>query len=110
MINAKKMKKYFDKKYSDKNTAKMIIGEIKTHIEYGVVDPTFVGKWYEGLSDGTIKILIDKGYIIKRSVEHCDEFAVLFIDADVGIPYEKSVSFGGKLNECDKNLVSRRTE
>lgn len=92
MINAKKMKKYFDKKYSDKNTAKMIIGEIKTHIEYGVVDPTFVGKWYEGLSDGTIKILIDKGYIIKRSVEHCDEFAVLFIDADVGIPYEKSVS------------------
>lgn len=78
MINAKKMKKYFDKKYSDKNTAKMIIGEIKTHIEYGVVDPTFVGKWYEGLSDGTIKILIDKGYIIKRSVEHCDEFAVLF--------------------------------
>ena len=92
MINAKKMKKYFDKKYSDKNTAKMIIGEIKTHIEYGVVDPTFVGKWYEGLSDGTIKILIDKGYIIKRSVEHCDEFAVLFIDEDVGIPYEKSVS------------------
>ena len=110
MINAKKMKKHFDKKYSDKNTAKMIIGEIKTHIEYGVVDPTFVGKWYEGLSDGTIKILIDKGYIIKRSVEHCDEFAVLFIDADVGIPYEKSVSFGGELNECDKNLVSRRTE
>lgn len=74
----------------------MIIGEIKTHIEYGVVDPTFVGKWYKGLSDGTIKILIDKGYIIKRSAEHCDEFAVLFSDADVGIPYEKSVSFGGK--------------
>lgn len=96
MISAKKMKKYFDKKYSDKNTAKMIIGEIKTHIEYGVVDPTFVGKWYEGLSDGTIKILIDKGYIIKRSVEHCDEFAVLFIDADIGIPYEKSVSKEGE--------------
>ena len=92
MISAKKMKKYFDKKYSDRNTAKMIISEIKTHIEYGVVDPTFVGKWYEGLSDGTIKILIDKGYIIKRSAERCNEFAVLFIDADVGIPYEKSVS------------------
>lgn len=57
MINAKKMKKYFDKKYSDKNTAKMIIGEIKTHIEYGVVDPTFVGKWYEGLSDGNKRVL-----------------------------------------------------
>lgn len=47
MISAKKMKKYFDKKYSDRNTAKMIIGEIKTYIKYGVVDPTFVGKWYK---------------------------------------------------------------
>lgn len=88
MISAKKMKKYFDKKYSDKNTAKMIVGEIKDHIKYGNVDLSFVGKWYKGLSDGTIKILIDKGYVIKRSAECCDEFAVLFIDADVGIPYE----------------------
>lgn len=101
MISAKKMKKYFDKKYSDKNTAKMIIGEIKTHIEYGVVDPTFVGKWYEGLSDGTIKILIDKGYIIRiRESIHDKEFAVLFRDVDennyIGqlytLPDEKSVS------------------
>ena len=94
MISANKMKKYFDKKYSDRNTAKMIIGEIKTYIKYGVVDPTFVGKWYKGLSDGTIKILMNKGYIIKRSAEHCDEFAVLFIDADVGIPYKNNISSG----------------
>ena len=95
MISAKEMKKYFYKKYSDKNTAKMIIDEIKTHIKYGVVDPTFVGKWYSGLSDGTIKILTSKGYIIKRSAEHCDEFAVLFTDADdVGIPYENNISSG----------------
>lgn len=66
----------------------MIVGEIKDHIKYGNVDLSFVGKWYKGLSDGTIKILIDKGYVIKRSAECCDEFAVLFIDADVGIPYE----------------------
>lgn len=93
MINAKKMKKIFDKKYSDKNTAKMIISEIKKYIKYGGINQSFVGKWYKGLSDGTIKILIDKGYIIKRSAEHCDEFAVLFTDADdVGIPYEYNIS------------------
>lgn len=94
MISAEKMKKYFDKKYSDKNTAKMIICEIKNYIKYGSINLSFVGKWYKGLSDGTIKILIDKG-IIKRSAEHCDEFAVLFIDADVGIPYENNISSVG---------------
>lgn len=94
MISAKEMKKYFDKKYSDRNTAKMITKEIKIHIKYDVVNPTFVGKWYKGLSDGTIKILMNKGYIIKRSAECCDEFAVLFIDADVGIPYENNISSG----------------
>lgn len=94
MISAKKMKKYFDKKYSDKNTAKMIVDEIKIHIKYGNIDPSFVGRWYKGLSDGTIKILTDKGYVIKRSAEYCDEFAVLFTDADVGIPYKNNISNG----------------
>ena len=94
MVSAKKMKEYFNKKYSDKNTAKMIICEIKNHIKYGNIDLSFVGRWYKGLSDETIKILIDKGYIIKRSAEHYDEFAVLFIDADVGIPYENNISNG----------------
>lgn len=92
MISAEKMRKYFSRKYSDRNTAKMIVCEIKNRIKYGNIDLSFVGKWYKGLSDGTIKILIDKGYIIKRSGEHCDEFAVLFIDADVGIPYENNIS------------------
>ena len=46
MISAEKMRKYFSRKYSDRNTAKMITKEIKINIEYGVVDPTFVGKWY----------------------------------------------------------------
>lgn len=92
MISAKKMKKYFDKKYSDENTAKMIIGEMKDHIKYGGIDPSFVGKWCKGLPDGTIKILMSKGYIIKRSAEHCDEFAVLFQDANVGLPYESDIS------------------
>lgn len=95
MISAKKMKKIFDRKYSDKNTAKMIIGEIKDYIKYGGINQSFVGKWYRGLSDGTIKILTNKGYIIKRSTEHCNEFAVLFTDADdVGIPYENNISSG----------------
>lgn len=92
MISAKKMKKYFDKKYSDENTAKMIIGEMKHHIKYGGIDPSFSGRWYDGLSDGTIKILMNKGYIIRRSAEHCDEVAVLFQDANVGLPYESDIS------------------
>ena len=94
MISAKKMKKYFDKKYSDKNTAKMIIDEIKYYIKRGMIDPTYVGRWYKGLSDGTIKILINKGYVIKRSAENCDEVAVLFKDADIGLPYESDISLG----------------
>lgn len=105
MISAKKMKKYFDKKYSDRNTAKMIIGEIKTRIEYGVVDPIFVGKWYKGLSEGTIRILMKKGYIIRVGEDkHDGELAVLFRDADennyIGqlytFPDEKSVSKDGE--------------
>ena len=44
MINAKKMKKIFDKKYSDKNTAKMIISEIKKYIKYGGINQSFVGR------------------------------------------------------------------
>lgn len=101
MISAKKMKKYFDKKYSDKNTAKMITKEIKIHIEYGVVDPTFVGKWYRGLSEGTIRILMKKRYIIRVGEDkHDGELAVLFRDVDednyIGrlymLPEEKSVS------------------
>lgn len=101
MINAKKMKKYFDKKYSDKNTAKMIIEEIKTHIEYSAVNPTFIGKWYEGLSEDTIRILMKKGYIIRVGEDgHEGELGVLFRDVDednyIGrlytLPDEKSVS------------------
>ena len=44
----------------------MIIDEIKHHIKYGCVDPSFSGRWYDGLSDGTIKILMNKGLTIRR--------------------------------------------
>lgn len=91
MISAKKIKKYFDKKYSNR-TAKTIINEIKKQIKYETIEPSYIGSWYKGLSDETIKILIDKGYIIKRSVEHCDEFYVLIKDTDIGLPYENNIS------------------
>lgn len=91
MISAKKIKKYFDKKYSNR-TAKTIINEIKNQIKYETIEPSYIGSWYKGLSDETIKILIDKGYIIKRSVEHCDEFYVLIKDTDIGLPYENNIS------------------
>lgn len=93
MISAKKIKKYFDKKYSNR-TAKTIINEIKNQIKYETIEPSYIGSWYKGLSDETIKILIDKGYIIKRSVEHCDEFYVLIKDTDIGLPYENNISSG----------------
>ena len=83
MISAEKMRKYFSRKYSDRNTAKMITKEIKINIEYGVVDPTFVGKWYKGLSEGTIRILMKKGYIIRVGEDrHEGELGVLFRDVD----------------------------
>ena len=94
MISAKKMKEYFDKKYSDENTAKMIVNDIKHRIKYGSINPSFAGRWYKGLSDGTIKILMKKGYIIRRSAEHCDVVGVLFRDTNVGLPYESDISLG----------------
>ena len=72
----------------------MIIDKIKHHIKYGCIDPSFVGEWYRGLSDRTIKILMNKGYAIKRSAEHCNEVCVLFQDANVGLPYESDISLG----------------
>lgn len=82
----------------------MIIGELKDHIKYGGIDPSFVGRWYNGLSDGTIKILMNKGYVIRKSAEHCDEVAVLFQDTNVGLPYESDISTdekGRKYDICD---------
>ena len=77
------MRKYFSRKYSDRNTAKMIIEEIKRQIEYGSYDPSFIGKWYRGISEGTIRILMKKGYIIRIGEDgHEGEFAVLFRDVD----------------------------
>ena len=99
MISAYKIKKYFMRKYSDKNTARMIANEIKWKIKYGSCNPSFAGKWYSELSEGTIKILIKNGYIIRIGEDkHCGELAVLFRDVDeyIGqlyvLPDEKSVS------------------
>lgn len=101
MISAEEMRKCFSRKYSDRNTAKMITKEIKINIEYGVVDPAFVGKWYKGLSEGIIRILMKKGYIIRVGEDrHKGELCVLFRDVDednyIGqlyvLPDEKSVS------------------
>ena len=105
MISAEKMRKYFSRKYSDRNTAKMIIKEIKVYIEYSTVDLTFVGKWYKGLSEGTIRILMKKGYIIRVGEDrHEGELGVLFRDVDednyIGqlytLPDRKSVSKDGE--------------
>lgn len=83
MISAEKMRKYFSRKYSDRNTAKMIINEIKNQIKYGNVNPSFIGKWYQELTEGTIRILMKKGYIIRIGEDkHKGEFAVLFRDVD----------------------------
>jgi hypothetical protein len=35
---------------------------------------------------------MNKGYVIRKSAEHCDEVAVLFQDTNVGLPYESDIS------------------
>lgn len=101
MISAERMRKYFSRKYFDRNTANMIIEGIKWQIKYGSCDPSFIGKWYRRVSEGTIRILMKKGYIIRIGEDgHDGEFAVLFRDVDkdnyIGqlyiLPDEKSVS------------------
>ena len=92
MVSAKELKKYFDERYSDKNTAKLIAYDLKFRIKHGGIDPLFAGKWYEGISDGTIKILMDKGYIIRRSSLQTNKIGVFFKEVDCGIPYENNIS------------------
>lgn len=101
MISAKRLREYFDRKYSDKNTARLVIKDIKAHIKYGKVDPTYIGNWYTGLSEGTINILLEKGYYIRRSAES-SEIGVAFKETDVGLlyePEEKSVSKEGEIDD-----------
>lgn len=93
MIGEEKTRKYFNK-MSDKITAKRIVKDIKFNIKYDDVDTKRVGVWCDEISEGTIKILQDKGYVVRKSATNNNRFFVLFRDADIGIPLndEKSVS------------------
>lgn len=96
MISAKRMRKYFYRKYSDKAIAKRIVKEIKDNIKYDDIDVKRVGIWYDFLPEGTINILQNKGYIVRRSETNKDRIIVLFREAFIGIPLdnEKSISNG----------------
>ena len=96
MISAERMRKYFNKMYSDKAIAKRIVKDIKSNIKYDDIDTKRVGVWYDAISEGTIKILQDKGYIVRKSATNNNRFFVLFRETDIGIPLndEKSISNG----------------
>ena len=97
MISVEKMRKYFNK-ISDKITAKIIVKDIKSNIKYDDIGTKRIGVWYDAISEGTIKILQDKGYVVRKSATNNQRFFVLFRDADIGIPLndEKSVSKDGE--------------
>ena len=93
MVCVEKMRKYFNKMF-DKITAKRIIKDIKLNIKYDDIGTKRVGVWWDAISEGTIKILQDTGYVVRKSATNNNIFFVLFRDVDIGIPLndEKSVS------------------
>ena len=97
MISVEKMRKYFNK-ISDKITAKRIIKDININIKYDDIGTKRIGVWWDAISEGTIKILQDKGYVVRKSATNNNRFFVLFRDADIGIPLndKKSVSKDGE--------------
>ena len=73
MICVEKMRKYFNKMF-DKITAKRIIKDIKLNIKYDDIGTKRVGVWWDAISEGTIKILQDKGYVVRKSATNNNRF------------------------------------
>ena len=98
MVCVEKMRKYFNKMF-DKITAKRIIKDIKLNIKYDDIGTKRVGVWWDAISEGTIKILQDKGYVVRKSATNNNRFFVLFRDADIGIPLNDKKSVSTKESE-----------
>ena len=89
MYKAKQAISDFNRHYADKKVAKRVMHTIKCNIIYHNYDSNSVGNWFNGLKRGTIKILQDNGYIVRKSVSELNRYAVLFKEADIGLPLDE---------------------
>ena len=89
MYKAKQAVSDFNRNYTDKKVAKRVMYTIKHNIIYHIYDPNSVGSWFDGLTKGTIKILQDNGYIVRKSATNSNQYAVLFKESDIGLQLDE---------------------
>ena len=89
MYKAKQAVSDFNRNYTDKKVAKRVMYTIKHNIIYHIYDSNSVGSWFDGLTKGTIKILQDNGYIVRKSVTNSNQYAVLFKNSVIGLPLDE---------------------
>lgn len=89
MYKAKQAISDFNRHYSDNKVAKRVMHMIKHNIIYHNYDSNSVGNWFNGLTKGTIKILQDNGYIVRKSATNSNQYVVLFKEVDIGLPLDE---------------------
>lgn len=89
MYKAKQAISDFNRHYADKKVAKRVMHTIKHNIVYHIYDSDSVGSWFTGLTKGTIKILQDNGYIVRKSATNSNQYVVLFKNSVIGLPLDE---------------------
>lgn len=89
MYKVKRAISDFNRHYSDKKVAKRVMNKIRYNIVNHIYNQNSVGTWFDGLTKGTIKILQDNGYIIRKSASKSNQYAVLFKESDVGLSLDE---------------------
>lgn len=89
MYKVKRAISDFNRHYSDKKVAKRVMNKIRHNIVNHIYDQNSVGTWFDGLTKGTIKILQDNGYIIRKSASESNQYAVLFKESDIGLSLDE---------------------
>ena len=89
MYKAKQAFSDFNRHYTDKKVAKRVMHTIKHNIVYHIYDSDSVGSWFTGLTKGTIKILQDNEYIVRKSATNSNQYAVLFKNSVIGLPLDE---------------------
>lgn len=88
LYNAKQAIKDFNKYHGDVKLAKYVINEIKHMIKYSPCLSDKTGRWFRELTKGTIEILQDNGYIVRKSATEADKYFVAFKECNVGLPLD----------------------
>lgn len=89
MYKAKQAISDFHRHYSDKKVAKRVMGDIRYKIVNHIYNQDSIGTWFTGLTKGTIKILQDNGYIVRKSESESNQYAVLFKESDIGLSLDE---------------------